>query len=79
MNLPACSVNQNAVAVYGKDRKVDYLSEAKAAALAAIVDPLDGVDAYLVGGTSVLETSIRLWVDLPRVPALRTFAKDYRG
>jgi hypothetical protein len=64
----------NAVAVYGKGRKVGHLTEAKAAALAPIFDEL-GFGAYRVGGTAPAPNSIRMWVDLPALPKLRTFAK----
>jgi len=64
----------NAVAVYGKGRKVGYVSAAKAAALAPILDPLP-FDAFKVGGASVMENSIRLWVDLPRLGEMREFLK----
>ena len=63
-----------AVAVYGKGRKVGYVSATKAAALAPILDPLQ-FDAFSVGGTSVIENSIRLWVDMPKLPDLRQFVK----
>ncbi|TFD11409.1 hypothetical protein E3T35_09325 [Cryobacterium sp. TMT1-2-2] len=62
----------NAVAVFGQGRKVGYLSAAKAASLAELLDGLD-FDAFQVGGTSVLGNSIRLWVDVPKVAALRLF------
>jgi hypothetical protein len=64
----------NAVAVYGKGRKVGHLSEAKAAALAPILDEL-GFDAYRVGGTAPAPNSIQMWVDIPAIPKLRAFAK----
>ncbi|MGO4230418.1 HIRAN domain-containing protein [Arthrobacter sp. YAF34] len=64
----------NAVAVYGKGRKVGYLSEAKAAALAPIFDQLP-FDAYRVGGAPPADNSIRMWVDVPAVPKLRAFVK----
>lgn len=64
----------NAVAVYGKGRKVGYLSEAKAAALAPIFDALPH-DAYRVGGAPPADNSIRMWVDIPAVPKLRAFIK----
>ncbi|MFB8370360.1 HIRAN domain-containing protein [Pseudarthrobacter sp. NPDC055928] len=64
----------NAVAVYGKGRKVGHLTEAKAAALAPILDEL-GFGAYRVGGTAPAPNSIRMWVDLPALPKLRAFAK----
>jgi hypothetical protein len=64
----------HAIAVYGKGRKVGHLSEAKAAALAPIFDTLD-FDAFRVSGASVSSNSLRLWVDLPSLPALRAFVK----
>lgn len=64
----------NAVAVYGKGRKIGHLTEAKAAALAPIFDEL-GFGAYRVGGTAPAPNSIRMWVDLPAIPQLRAFAK----
>ncbi|MCY0906203.1 HIRAN domain-containing protein [Arthrobacter sp. H14-L1] len=62
----------NAVAVYSKGRKVGYLAEAKAAALAPIFDEL-AFDAYKVGGTSPQGNSRRMWVDVPAIPKLRAF------
>lgn len=67
----------SAVAVYGRGRKVGYLTAAKAAALASIVDSLP-FDAFRVGGISVMGNSVRLWVDVPSVPALRKFAETHR-
>lgn len=72
---PANEFDLNAVAVYGKGRKVGYVSAVKAAALAPILDPLP-FDAFLLGGTSVVENSIRLWVDVPKLPELRKFTKS---
>lgn len=57
-----------------KGRKVGYISAAKAAALAPILDPLP-FDAFKVGGTSIIENSIRLWVDIPRLGEMRQFLK----
>ena len=65
----------NAVAVYGKGRKVGHLSEAKAAALAPILDQLS-FDAYRVTGAAPANNSIRMWIDVPAVPKLRAFAKN---
>ena len=65
----------NAVAVYGKGRKVGHLSEAKAAVLAPILDQLT-FDAYRVGGAPPEGNSTRMWVDVPALPTLRTFAKS---
>lgn len=67
---PKNEYDPNAVAVYGKGRKVGYVSAAKAASFAPILDSLPE-DAFLVSGTSTVEGSLRLWVDLPSVPALR--------
>lgn len=64
----------NAVAVYGKGRKVGHLTEAKSAALAPIFDEL-GFGAYRVGGTAPAPKSIRMWVDIPAIPKLRAFAE----
>ncbi|TFC34998.1 HIRAN domain-containing protein [Cryobacterium sp. TMT2-14] len=75
---PRSKVDPNAVAVYGKGRKVGYVSSVKAASIAPILDGLS-FDAFRVGGTSVLGGSIRLWVDVPSVPALRAFVKAGGG
>ena len=71
---PENEFDTSAVAVYGKGRKVGYLSSVKAAGLAPILDPL-GFDAFIVGGVSVFENSIRLWVDVPVLAELRRFLK----
>jgi hypothetical protein len=60
----------NAVAVYGRGRKVGYLSAAKAAGIAPQLDRL-GAGGYTVGGAGTSEASIRLWVDIPKAAALR--------
>lgn len=65
----------NAVAVYGKGRKVGHLSEAKAAALAPILDQLSFV-AYRVGGAPPARDSIRMWVDVPSATALKAFVRN---
>lgn len=67
--------DRRAVAVYGRGRKVGYLSAAKAAGLAPELDRL-GKAAFIVGGDSVAAHSIRMWVDIPRLPALRAFPAD---
>jgi hypothetical protein len=71
---PENTHDSNAVAVYGRGRKVGHLSAAKAAGLAPILDRL-GFDAYRIGGTAVVENSIRLWADIPTVTALRAWVK----
>lgn len=68
----------NAVAVYGKGRKVGHLTEAKAAALAPIFDELT-FDAYRVGGAPPASNSIVMWVDLPALPKLRALVKVAAG
>lgn len=65
----------NAVAVFGKGRKVGHLSAAKAAAVASELDRL-GAAAFVVSGTSVSPPSSRLWVNIPRIPALRSFRPE---
>ncbi|WP_284760504.1 HIRAN domain-containing protein [Curtobacterium sp. MEB011] len=65
----------NAVAVYGRGRKVGHLSAAKAAALASDLDRL-GPASFVVSGDTVSEASMKMWVDIPRVPALRTFERN---
>ena len=71
---PENEFDTTAVAVYGKGRKVGYLSSVKAAGLAPILDPL-AFDAFKAGGASVFENSIRLWVDVPNLAQLRQFLK----
>jgi hypothetical protein len=71
---PGNAHDGNAVAVYGRGRKVGYLSAAKAAGLAPMLDGL-GFDAYRIGGTTVIENSIRLWADIPTVTAMRAYVK----
>lgn len=65
----------NAVAVYGKGRKVGHLSEAKAPAFAPIFDELP-FDGYRVAGAPPEGNSIIMRVDLPALPKLRVFAKS---
>jgi hypothetical protein len=67
---PDNRADSNAVAVYGKGRQLGYASSSKAGALGPLLDRL-GADAYLVNGASVTDASIKLWVDLPTLPALR--------
>ncbi len=71
---PGNAHDGNALAVYGRGRKVGYLSAAKAAGLAPMLDGL-GFDAYRIGGTTVIENSIRLWADIPTVTAMRAYVK----
>lgn len=73
---PTNEHDANAIAIYGRGRKVGYVSSAKASALASILDSLP-FDAFRVAGASTIEHSTRLWADIPRIPALRAFAKGH--
>lgn len=66
--------DSNAVAVYGGDRRVGYVTAARASSIAPLLDLLDA-DAFRVTGAGVDSTSIRLWVNVPKVPALREHVK----
>ncbi|GGE86520.1 HIRAN domain-containing protein [Mycetocola zhadangensis] len=66
----------HAIAVYGRGRKVGYVSSAKASALSGILATMP-FDAFRIAGASTTESSSRMWADLPRLPALRTFAKGH--
>jgi hypothetical protein len=71
---PSNQYDPSAVAVVAHGRKVGYLSAAKASTFANIFDPFPTrYDGYLVSGISVIENSIRLWVDVPSVPSMRAF------
>jgi hypothetical protein len=67
----------NAVAVYGRGRKVGHLSAAKAASIAPILDKI-GAEGFRVTGAGTSLNSITLWVDVPRLDALRKFAAAER-
>ena len=67
--------DSSAVAVYGRGRKLGFISASKAASFAPLLDN-HRADVFLIGGTTVIENSIRLWIDLPNVTALRSFMKD---
>ncbi|MGG7507556.1 HIRAN domain-containing protein [Plantibacter sp. YIM 135249] len=71
---PTNSHDENAIAIYGRGRKVGYVSAAKAAALAPLLDPLP-YDAFSVGGAGTSDSSIQMWVDLPRMPELRNYLR----
>ncbi len=74
---PRNKYDKNAVAVYGQGRKVGYISAARAAMLAAMLDEV-GADAYLVGGANGADMGIRQWVDVPKVEALRSYVRTLR-
>jgi hypothetical protein len=65
----------NAIAVYGRQRKIGYVAARTAATMCVWLDQLDG-DGFVVKGTSTLGDSIRLWVDLPSIPALRDYVAN---
>lgn len=69
---PGNKADVSAVAVYGKGRKVGYLSQAKALALAPILDQVP-YDAFRVGGAPPSDNSITMWVDIPALQKLRDF------
>jgi len=69
---PSNKADTSAVAIYGNGHKVGYLSAAKAATFAPLLDSMSE-EAFVVGGTSIAEHSIKLWVDLPTLPSIRGF------
>jgi hypothetical protein len=64
-----------AIAIYGQGHKVGYISAAKAASIAPLLDELPEI-AFTVSGAGVATTSIRLWVDVPSLPSLRNYVKS---
>ncbi len=73
---PDNEVDPSAVAVYGmKGVRVGYVSTARAASLSPLLAQLDA-DAFKVSGAGATASSIVLWVDVPRVDALRRFVRD---
>ncbi len=64
---PHHEVDPNAIAVFGKSRKVGYVSAGRAKALAPILDSIGAV-AYLVAGRG-------LTMNLPRIDPLRDFTE----
>jgi hypothetical protein len=72
---PRNRADRNAVAVHWEGARVGYLTRAKAAAYAPVLDGM-AADAFRVTGAAPrTEHSIVLWLNLPLLPALRTFAK----
>jgi hypothetical protein len=68
----------NAIAIYGRERKVGYVSAAKSALLAPLLDELDDCDGFIVKGAPTDEASIRMWINLPSVPEIRSYVKRSR-
>lgn len=73
---PRNKYDKNAIAIYGKSRKVGYVTTSKAAAMSELLDTM-GYDRYRIGGAGVDPSSSRLWADLPSIPELRRFAKEH--
>jgi hypothetical protein len=69
--------DSNAVVIYGKGRKVGYVSASKAASIAGMLDALN-FDAFKVGGAGTATNSSRLWADLPTVPGLRALVAEHK-
>ncbi|TFC83304.1 hypothetical protein E3T23_02745 [Cryobacterium cheniae] len=63
----------NAVAVYGKGRRVGYATRTKAAMLALILDPLP-YDAFLVNGTG-MGAEKQMQVGIPAAAALQKYLR----
>ena len=74
---PDNPTDPSAVAVYGKGRRVGYVSTSRAATVAPLLAQI-GADAYRVTGTGTTPSSSMLWVDIPRMDALRKFARTQR-
>ncbi len=69
--------DSNAVAVYGRGRKLGYVSAARAALLAPLLDSMRA-EAFAVTKTGAsAEQGTRMWVDIPKVDALRKFVRSY--
>lgn len=68
----------NAVKVFFAGRPIGFISATKAAAMSPLLARLDA-DAFLVGGASTTDSSVRAWVDLPKIPELRAFVKSQTG
>ncbi len=72
---PKNSHDASAVAVYGKGRRVGYVSATRAEKMAPLLDALPG-DAFRIAGAGTdAERGSRLWADLPTADALRRFLK----
>lgn len=65
----------NAIAVLWEGKKVGYVSAVKAQAMAPLLDQLGSRD-FVVSGMGAYTSSTRLWVDVPKIPALRKFVAD---
>jgi hypothetical protein len=75
---PSNRHDPNAIAVHDGVRAVGYVSSARAGSMAPVLDSM-GAPAYLVAGAAPGEAGIRLWMDLPKLDALRRFAKGRRS
>ena len=71
---PDNPADKRAIAVYSKGRRLGYVSAKRAAMMQPLLAKIDA-DAFLVAGTGITPNSIVMFLDLPRVPALREFAE----
>lgn len=67
-----------AVAVYGNGRKVGHVSAAKAGALFPLLQELEA-DAFRVTGAGASAQTTVLWVDVPKLDALRKHVRQMGG
>ncbi|MCR2793613.1 HIRAN domain-containing protein [Microbacterium sp. zg.Y625] len=65
----------SAIAVYARGRAVGYVSTARAAVIAPLLDRLGG--AAVVNGIGTDTDSSRLWVELPEPAVLDDFVREY--
>ncbi len=71
---PDNPADKRAIAVYSKGRRLGYVSAKRASMMQPLLAKIDA-DAFLVAGTGITPNSIVMFLDLPRVPALREFAE----
>lgn len=74
---PDNDVDPMAIEVLWRKSKVGYVSASRAGLLAPLLDELGDHD-FVVSGAGAVTNSIRLWVDLPRIPELRAFVRAAR-
>ncbi len=67
----------SAIAVYARGRGVGYVSPARAAVIAPLLDRIGG--AAVVNGIGTDTESSRLWVELPAPDALDDFVRDHEA
>jgi hypothetical protein len=72
---PDNKFDKSAVAIHSGINKVGYVSSSKAGGIAPLLDRLGNL-AFLVNGANTTETSLRLWIDLPTLPARRAYVTE---